>query len=503
MRLTRIIIIISMLLICSSIFIEMVFARVNVPEGNIELVDPQEKTLGLAEHFTIDNFIIEASDFFENTTIITVYDASTVQSCTPICTGKVIQKTLGYLGETWNVTDDNNIPLMNIFIKDLKAVRGNIGAYEGFNVIVDQRVTIRTQMIGRPVPRLSILPFEKKTNNRTTIDRIFLPGSDVSINFSVRNDGKAILRNIHLVINSSDVITLPLLFPSEILNRELPELMPNETTIVNVRFRMPYVEKRKNFVISASVIGKDVFGREYDATDSTYIVGRPFIEKFVEIKKYVPERIYIGDLVVVTLYVKNNGQTNISGVNLTEDIPAGFKPIDNAWNLTNFTLKGNENKLIIYRLKPEKPGVYIFPERSSMVEWKGDDGGIEGGIEFNNKSGTVVVSGPYVELKKSGVIKDGIIKVNIDAKNIGDRTAIVRMMDNIPGIGNITKTLIVRPSSLITYSYMIDKNDLTISDSGKVTLSPVDAIVLDQFLFNNEKYIQKAKSNSIILDVSG
>jgi hypothetical protein len=293
------------------------------------------------------------------------------------------------------------------------------------------------------------------------------------------------------------------LFPTESLDKEIPELSANESTIVNIRFIAPFVEKRRNFTISATVIGKDVFGREYNATDSMYIIVKPSIEKLVEVKKYVPEKVYIGDLVYVTLYVKNNGAENISGVNLKEDIPAGFEPLDNFWNVTNFTLEGNENKMIVYKLKPEKPGIYTFPERSSVVEWKGNDVN-NGSVEYNNKSGTVIVSGPYVELKKSGIIKNGGININIGAKNIGDRTAIVRLVDFIPGTGNITRSLIVHPGSLVTFSYMIDKNNVTnIIDKGRVTLLPVNALVLDQFLYDNDRYIQKAKSNSLVLDASG
>jgi hypothetical protein len=502
MRLARVIIVISIVLIFSSIFIETVFCQVNVPEGSIELVDPQEKTLSLGEHFTRDNFIIEASDFFDNNTIITVYDGTIYQSCIPSCTGRVVQKTIAKMGDSWNVTDGNDIPLMNIFIKDFKQIRGNIGAYEGFDVIVDQRVTIRTEMIGRPIPRLSIFPLERKVNNRTLIDWTFLGGSEISINFSVRNDGNAVLRGVHLVINKND--NLSLLFPTESLDKELPELNANESTIINIKYGAPSVEKRKIFTISASVAGKDVFGREYNTTDSMYVIVRPSTEKLIDIRKYVSEKVYIGDLVYVTLYVKNNGSVNISGVNLIEDIPPGFKPLDNSWNLTNFTLKGNENKLIVYKLKSEKPGIYTFPERSSIVEWRGDgiNGITDSGIEYNNKPNRVIVSGPYVELKKSGIIEDGNIKVNIDARNIGDRTAIVRLMDFVPGAGNITKSLIVHPGSLVTFSYMIDKNNVTnIIDKGKVALSPVDAVVFDQFLFDNDRYVQKARSNPLVLDV--
>ena len=201
------------------------------------------------------------------------------------------------------------------------------------------------------------------------------------------------------------------------------------------------------------------------------------------------------------MYVKNNGSANISGINLIEDIPGGFESLDDAWNLTNFTLKGNENKLIVYKLKPKKPGIYTFPEKSSIIEWN-DNNGLDSGIEYNKKSSRVIVSGPFVELKKSGFVKDGIINVRIDAKNIGDRTAVVRFTDFVPGIGNKSRSLIVRSGSLVTYSYTIDKNNVTdIVDNGKVTLLPVDGLILDQFLFKNERYIQTARSNDLVLNV--
>ena len=511
MRLMRLLIIISLLSIFSTILIGTVSSQTDLgqskyPEGNIEWVDPQEKTIGLGEHFNRDNFIIEASDFYENMTVITIYDA-TNGSCDPFCTGRVLSKIVGKIGDSWNVTDENNIPLMNFLIKDLKEIRGNIGAYDGVNVVVDQRATIRTKVVGKPLPLLSILPLEKSLNNRTHIDRTFLPGSEISINFSVRNEGKATLRDVHLLLNQREILNLPFLFSTEHFDRELPDLSANESTIVNVRFKAPFVDKRKNFNISASIIGKDIFYRAYNATDFSFIIVRPSVEKLVEINKYVPDKIYMGDLVFVTLMIKNNGMNNISGINLIEDIPPGFKTLDNSWNLTNFSLNGNENKLIIYGLKPEKPGIYTFPEKSSIVEWK-SIGNTDGGIEFNNKSEKLIVSGPYVELRKYGIIKDGALRINIDAKNIGDRSAVVRLIDIVPGVGNMTKSLLVHPNSLVIFSYTIDKSNFTNiiknnASNGNLTLLPASGLVLDQYLFKNDRYNQIARSNSLDLDVRG
>lgn len=474
----------------------------SVPGGDIEWVDPQEKTLSLAEHFARDNFIIEATDFYEDAVLITVYDDTIYDTCIPFCSKSIVSKTIAKMGDSWNVTDNTNVTRMNIEIKDLKTIKGNLSAYEGLNVTVDSRVKIRTILVGRPTPRLSIIPKERKFNNRTFVDRIFDVGSEISINFSIKNEGKATLKGMHLVLNKSDVKDLPFLFREERLDHELPGLRANETIIVNIRFRTPSVEKRRNFTISGSVIGKDAFGRDYNVTDSTFIIVKPLVEKIIEVKKHVPVKMYMGDIVYVTLYINNNGWRDINGVSLIEDIQAGFEPLDNMWNLTNFTLKAHESKLVMYKLRPKKPGIYIFPEKSSIVEWRGDNG-TDNGIEFNTKPNKLIVNGPYVELKKVGVVKGDNIEIKIYARNLGDMTAIVRLTDLVPKNGGMMPSLVVRPGNTATFLYNINKTNVTdIISDGKVRFPPATAIILDQFLFSNERYTQRAISNDLILNMT-
>lgn len=481
------------------IFIDVVLGQ--IPDGNIEWADPQEKTLGLAERFTRDNFIIEASDFYDDTVLITVYDDAIYDVCIPYCTGKVVSRTIAKMGDSWNVTDRTNVTKMNIDIKDLKAIKGNLSAYQGLNVIVDSKVKIRTMLVGYPTPKLSIIPKERKSNNRTFVDRVFDISSEISINFSIKNEGKATLKGMHLVLNKSNVKDLPFLFSGDMLDRELSYLNANETKIITIRFRAPYVDKRRNFTISGSVIGEDAFGRKYNVTDSTFIIVKPLVEKIIEVKKYVPVKMYMGDIAYVTLYINNNGWKDINGVNLIEDIPAGFERLDDMWNLSNFTLKGRESKLVTYKLRPKRPGIYIFPEKSSIVEWR--DNGIESEIEYNTKPSKLIVNGPYVELKKTGTIKGDNIEIKIYAKNLGDMTAIVRLADLVPKDGAMRSSLVVRPGSTVTFLYNINRSNMAdMIYDGNVRLPPATAIVLDQFLFSNERYTQKAVSNNLTINTA-
>lgn len=484
--------------------------------GDIEWVDPQNVTLGLAENFTRDNFIIEATDFYDDVSngsaVITVYGTNNYGTTSGIISQKIARE-----GDSWNVTDScdrrsrellaacrnsANITTMNIEIENLKEIKGNISADEGVNVIVDERVKIRTRLAGKPAPILSVFPMERKINNRTFVDRIFSPGSEISINFSITNEGKATLRNVTLIVNGNNQSELPLLLSSDSLKQELPDLKVNDTNIVNVRFRAPSVGKSKNFTIFGIVTGNDVFGRAYNATDSTHITVRPFADKMIEVKKYLPEKIYMGDFVYVSLYINNNWGISVSGINLTEDIPEGFEHLDDLYsrNLTNFTLRPYESRFVEYKLRPTKPGIYTFPARSSIVEW-GYGAGVEGGIEYNNKSNTLIVNGPYVELRKTGTIKGDNIVIKIDARNIGDMTAIVRLRDTFSKNGTAVKSLVVRPSSTASFSYNINRSNVIIS-GGEVILPHADAVVLDQFLYSNDRYAQRAVSNGLVLNMT-
>ncbi len=463
-----------------------------VPSGDIEWVDPQEKTLRLAESFIRDDFLIEASSFFNDTdlmVLITVYDKND---------GNVISEKIARKDDSWNVKDRMGNIRMNITIKELREKKGNTSASSGLNVVVDQWVKVQTRLTGYPKPILSVIPLERKTsNNRTIIDRIFVSGSEISINFSIKNEGKAILRGMHLIINKSEVKELPFLFSYEKLDRELPNLKVNESVIINIRFRAPFVNERKNFTISANVYGIDAFGREYNVTDSTHIMVRPFLEEIIDVTKHVPEKRYMGDIIYVTVYIKNNGWGNISGLNFTEIISKGFEPLDDFYknNLTNFTLRGYENKQIMYKLRPERPGIYTFPAESSKVEW-------EGGVEYNDGPVKLIVNGPYVELKKSGMVEGDNIRIKIEAKNLGDMTAIVRLRDFVPKSGPITKAMVVRPSSLTTFSYIINIANVTdIISDGKVALPRAEAVVFDQFLYQDDKYTQRIKSNDVVIDI--
>jgi hypothetical protein len=472
-----------MRVICKILILLVILYSCIVPvlADETEWVDPQEKTLRLKETVTRDGFIIEASDFYDNSSLITVYDAK----------HNIITKNITRINDYIPVNDRLNITVIN-----LQEVSGNISAVHGLNVVVDQWVRIQTRVKGIPYPKLSITPKSIELNKKIIIRRTFIPGSEIPINFSVRNEGKGKLKNIILKINTS----LPAIYGDK-LSYEILELGPgNESETFTVRFQAPSKEELKVFLIAAEARGFDVFGKVYNATDSIRIEVNPLIGKKIDLKKYVSEKIYMGDNGVVTLSVKNNLSQKIDNITLIDSLPAGLEPLDA--NLTwNLSLGPNELKTFSYKIKPQKPGTYYFAPGSSVIEYKDE-------LYYNPKLVKMIVNGPYVELLKTVSPDDPVmgdnITIRLDVKNIGDSNAIVQLKDSVPannslssaGFREVLNTLVIRPGKSQTFSYVVNT-----TISGSFVIPPAYAVIRDQFLYEDERYNQKISSNSLMLKI--
>jgi|GEM_PF-2286233 len=459
-------------------------------KDDIEWADPQEKTLRLMEFVIRDGFIIEASDFYDNSALISVYDTS----------HNLISRNITRLDDWMEINDSLNISIINLTEKV-----GNIGASLGLNVVVDQWVRIETRVAGRPIPKVSISPIEERINDKLVVRRSFTPGSEISVNFSVRNDGKAVLKDTILKINSS----LSLLFDDKLYYELLDIKRDNESRIITVRFRAPYVENTTDFKIFAQASGIDVFAKTYYSIDSIDIEVKPQVEKKADniverlyIKKYVTEKVYMGDIAVVSIYIKNNDSRKIDNLTLEETLSRGLIPINTnvSWN---FSLGPFEQKYITYKIKPEKPGTYYFPPGSTRIEY-------QGGLEFDKKLNKLIVNGPYVVLSKSAnkenPLKGDNVTITLEAKNLGNAVAIVKIIDKVPmnyslesgnmSFSQVLRTVVLRAGNSTSFSYLIN-----IKENGIFILPPVKATVLDQFLYREERYTQRINSENISISV--
>lgn len=449
-----------------------------------EWVDPQERTMRMTESFAREGYVIEASDFYDFSALITVYDSK----------GNIVTRNLTGINDYF-VVDDR----MNITVIDLQEVRGNIGANLGLNVSVDQWIKIETRVKGRPSIKVSIIPKGIEIKNRTIVRHTYIPGSEIPINFSVRNEGKAKLKDMILKINTS----LTVLY-DEKLQYEILELgAGNESDQITVRFQAPYSTERKLISVSLMSRGYDIFGKVYQAYDSAYIEIIPQFDNRIEILKSVSEKVYMGDIAVVSLNIRNNGSQKFDNVTLADSIPQGMEPVDT--NLSwNFSLEPFEQKSISYKVKPQKPGNYFFLPGSSIIEYQGI-------MDYNKKTSKLIVGGPYVVLLKYASAYDILtgdnVNVTVEARNIGDATAIVKLSDTIPvnyslssdnqTYDIISDTMVLHPgmSKYISYS-------LLASGTGNFVLPPAKATILDKILYKDERYTQRASSDELIIKVS-
>jgi hypothetical protein len=465
------------------ILIIVFFFIIPVLADDIEWVDPQEKTLRLMEFVIRDGYYLEASDFYDNSSIISVYDPA----------HNLISRNITRIND-WMVVNDR----FNITIIDLKEKTGNIGASHGLNVTVDQWVRIESRVAGRPIPRVSIAPHEERIKDKMVVRRSFPSGYEISLNFSVGNDGKAVLKDTILKINS----TLPLLLDDK-LNYELLDIKAgNVSDGLTVRFRAPYVEEKRNFTIRGIAAGMDRWGKTYTASESLDIEVIPQIDKRIYIRKYVTEKVYMGDAGVVSIIIKNNQTQKIENLTLTETLPGGLIPVlaNLSWN---FSMEPLEQKSISYLVKPTKPGTYFFPPGNSRIEYKD-------GLEYDKKLNKMIVNGPYVVLSKTANIENPIkgdnLTITIEAKNLGTAVAILKIVDGVPvnyslkpgnmSFSNILKIVVLRAGNSTSFSYT-----LNINDTGSFILPPAKATVLDQFLYQDERYTQKISSNNLSINV--
>ena len=471
--------------ICKIMIILIIFYSSIIPvfAEEPEWVDPQEKTMRMTESFTREGYVIEATDFYDYSALITVFDTK----------GNIVTRNVTGINDYFVVDD-----ILNISIINLQEVRGNIGANLGLNVSVDQWVKIRTRIKGRPSIRLSIIPKGIEINNKSVVRHTYIPGSEIPINFSIRNEGKAKLKDMVLKINTS----MPVLY-DEKLNYEILELSAgNESDVITVRFQAPYTGERKSISISVEAKAYDIFGKVYQAVDSAIIEVVPPFDNKIDLGKSVSEKVYMGDIAVVSINIRNNGSRKLDNVNLTDSLPAGVEPVDT--NLSwNFTLGPFEQKTISYMVKPQKPGTYLFLPGSSIIEYRGV-------LDYNKKPVKLIVGGPYVVLLKyvssNDIFKGDKVNVTVEAKNMGDATAIVKLNETIPAnysltSGNqtyetVSETMVLHPGMSESVSYLIFA-----SGTGGFILPPAKAIILDKILYKDERYTQRATSSEVMIKV--
>lgn len=447
---TRAIVLLGLSLLISLFFIEAALA---VPSGDIEWGEPQVHLLHIGESVVRGDYVIEATDFFSNYALITIYDKDWNRLASNVtCTGEYVE---------WN--NSINVSLLE--------VHTSIGNTSRLNVPVDQWIKIESRLVG--VPRLTIALQSEKY--------LHTAGEEISINVSIRNYGTGRLKNARLVLNT-DLTPVN----GDKTEYDLYEIAADNTSednnlskMINVRFKAPASIYNATYNITGVVTGEDLFGNLYRKEDTVHV--KVLGSHRVEAHKYVRERAYIGEKIYVTLSVLNNGTVSLKNLTLTDALPKPLHPPPNYSLRWSFDLPPGAHKSISYPCIARSPGAYVLPP--AVLNW-----------EFNNINYTlqterprVVLSGPSVSVVKTAnrtkIPPNGRVKISLVATNTGDQAAVVRIEDHIPeGVklvsGDLYRSLIVYQNETKRHTYTLE-----LPANGTIILPPALTSTTDLLQF--------------------
>jgi len=150
--------------------------------------------------------------------------------------------------------------------------------------------------------------------------------------------------------------------------------------------------------------------------------------------------------------------------------------------LNKSSIGPSESWTIEYSLKPKEPGIYILPQFDVNFSVG------ERNISATSSEVGFRVFGPQVVLVKSAVdMGNGVVKITVSAKNIGNGPTRVVIKDKLPNhtvliSGSENATMSLNPDSEKITEYTIKAEDTNISN---ITWSPAIAIYyLDDWRFN-------------------
>lgn len=169
------------------------------------------------------------------------------------------------------------------------------------------------------------------------------------------------------------------------------------------------------FAISANIETWDYFNR----TSIITIRKDVQITHTVAIIKYVPSETD-DENVSVRLYVRNSDLKNHS-IHVHDNIPPELKAKELDWDIEIGA--GNSTNLT-YFIRPQKPVLYLLPQ--ALVTWDG--------YSTVSKNVEMTMHMPYISINKTAETNKSVTNVKLFMKNMGDRPAIVNMIDKKPDV---------------------------------------------------------------------
>ncbi len=444
--------------------------------SDIEWVNPRTSILHMGDTLEREGYTIEATDILNQSAFISIYDKKG---------DRVFEAVMG----AGDVSVFNNI--LNITLVKVNYTEPVFGS--GI-VEADTWVKIRVRVRGRPGIRVTVFTDQEE----------YTPGDTITVNASVVNTGRAILKRAFLEVNS----TLPLRempegrwgFAGDRIIFDLHELEAGESSpIYQIRFKAPSNLTGQSYLITARAWGEDVLGEKYEKTDKTTAHILPAHR--VELVKYASEKIYLGDTAYITITARNNGSIPIPHATLTDTLPPDLQ--GNTTLTWNLTLPPGGQKSITYQVKPRPPGTILTPP--ATLRWQLQ------GVNYTLRSNTpkIIVSGPEVTAVKKAdpkqLTQGETATITLTLKNSGDLAAVVTVKDTLPSnatlkTGSPNWSGILYPEEPRTLTYTLQFNQ-----TGTYNLPPAQLEIIDKPHYTpgyrQSRYYHKKTTNKATIRV--
>ena len=200
----------------------------------------------------------------------------------------------------------------------------------------------------------------------------------------------------------------------------------------NLTLKTPTPWEDADFNITAKLTCLDIKGKKYESEGSKTIK----VEKKWDLiaSKSFSENCHMGELVYVSVIVRNKGICDINNIVLNDSIVSGMRLQEDTTLNKTFSLKAGETaeKVLKYTLVPETPGEFTFPTATATFTLPN---GQSKEVSSNN-SGTVKINGPNITViktvDKQQLNTGDILNVTVMAQNTGNVNANVRVNDTLP-----------------------------------------------------------------------
>ncbi|MFZ2411177.1 MAG: hypothetical protein WAW23_06375 [Candidatus Methanoperedens sp.] len=186
--------------------------------------------------------------------------------------------------------------------------------------------------------------------------------------------------------------------------------------------------------------------------------GEPVV--ILSIRKNTVDSVLLKDYTSISLYLKNNGTSNLEKVTITDSLPEGFRLLGNQSLQWVVDIPAGEDREYRYLVRPQEPSKegIIFPPATAKFIIK------NGVYTLRSNKPTIVVYGPKIVLSKQtnvSEVKPGdSVNVTVLAENTGNAPATIVILDKLPEgatlvSGKTTSEGVLEPGMKMIFNYTL------------------------------------------------